>query len=110
MRRVRAVIWVSSSSEAVAVGLADQLWGEVVGLCVVAREPITSQELDSFCRERLSEFKLPKHIVFADELPRNAMGKVVRNLARKNFVLAAPAEPGSPAGSRLEHLQGSPLG
>ncbi len=71
--------------EAVAVGLADALWGEVVGLCVVAREPVDADEIVAFCRERLSAFKLPQRVVFADELPRNAMGKVVRNAARGLF-------------------------
>jgi len=82
--------------EAVAVGLSDPLWGEVVGLCVVAKEPVTREELMGFCRERLSDFKLPHHIVFTDELPRNAMGKVVRKLAARKFALAS-AEAASPS-------------
>ena len=77
--------------EAVAVGLADPLWGEVVGLCVVAHEPVSSDEIVAFCRERLSAFKLPQHVVFTDELPRNAMGKVVRDAARARFAPAAAA-------------------
>jgi long-chain acyl-CoA synthetase len=76
--------------EAVAVGIADALWGEVVGLCVVAREPLGREELVDFCRARLGEFKLPQHVVFVDELPRNAMGKVMRNAARSRFP-AAPS-------------------
>lgn len=75
--------------EAVAVGLADPLWGEVVGLCVVANEPVSGDEIVSFCRERLSAFKLPQQVIFIDELPRNAMGKVVRNQARARFAPAA---------------------
>jgi long-chain acyl-CoA synthetase len=71
--------------EAVAVGLADALWGEIVGLCVVAHEPVEPAEIVAFCRERLSAFKLPERIVFADELPRNAMGKIVRSAARASF-------------------------
>lgn len=71
--------------EAAAVGLADPLWGEIVGLCVVTHEPIDVDDLVSFCGERLSPFKLPQRIVFVDSLPRNAMGKVVRSTARLSF-------------------------
>jgi acyl-CoA synthetase (AMP-forming)/AMP-acid ligase II len=77
--------------EAVAVGLADALWGEVVGLCVVAHEPVEPADIVAFCRERLSAFKLPERIVFTDELPRNAMGKIMRSAARASFV----TDPGS---------------
>jgi acyl-CoA synthetase (AMP-forming)/AMP-acid ligase II len=83
--------------EAVAVGLADALWGEVVGLCVVANEPVAADEIIAFCRERLSAFKLPQRIVFIDELPRNAMGKVVRNAARAWFDGPATIEHNQPA-------------
>ena len=36
-------------------------------------------------RERLAGFKLPKHVAVVDELPRNAMGKVQKNLLRERF-------------------------
>jgi acyl-coenzyme A synthetase/AMP-(fatty) acid ligase len=35
--------------------------------------------------KRLAKFKLPKRAIFADELPRNAMGKVQKNLLRETF-------------------------
>ncbi len=37
------------------------------------------------CRGRLAAFKAPKRIVFVDELPRNAMGKVQKNLLRQRY-------------------------
>ena len=37
------------------------------------------------CRKRLAAFKTPKRIVFVDELPRNAMGKVQKNLLRETY-------------------------
>jgi malonyl-CoA/methylmalonyl-CoA synthetase len=36
-------------------------------------------------RRRLAAYKAPKRIVFVDELPRNAMGKVQKNLLRERF-------------------------
>jgi len=34
---------------------------------------------------RLAKFKLPKRVIFVDDLPRNAMGKVQKNLLRETF-------------------------
>lgn len=71
--------------EAAAVGLPDRIWGEVVGLCVVAQNAVGEEELRAFCRLRLSAFKVPERIAFVDSLPRNAMGKVRRAALRGNF-------------------------
>jgi malonyl-CoA/methylmalonyl-CoA synthetase len=37
------------------------------------------------CRKRLAAFKTPKRIVFVDELPRNALGKVQKNVLRETY-------------------------
>jgi long-chain acyl-CoA synthetase len=71
--------------EAAAVGVPDRIWGETVGLCVVLRQPATETELVEFCSEHLSAFKVPQRVVFVDELPRNAVGKVTRNALRGAF-------------------------
>ena len=80
--------------EVVAVGIPDPLWGEVVGLCVVAEASLTQDALVAFCGRHLSAFKLPARVAFVDALPRNAMGKVVRNAARRLF---EPADSGPTA-------------
>ncbi len=71
--------------EAAAVGVPDRIWGEAVGLCVVARHPVSEQELVEFCKSHLSAFKVPQRVVFVEELPRNAVGKVTRNALRVAF-------------------------
>ena len=71
--------------EAAAVGVPDRIWGETVALCVVARSPVTEEELVTFCREHLSPFKVPQRVKFVEELPRNAVGKVTRNALRGAF-------------------------
>lgn len=71
--------------EAAAVGLPDRIWGEVVGVCVVARQRVPEEELIEFCRQRLSQFKVPQHVAFVSELPRNAMGKIRRAAMRDAF-------------------------
>lgn len=60
------------------IGCRDKEWGEKVTAVVVLNrgESVTSEELIAFCRERLAAYKSPKSIVFRDDLPRNAMGKI----------------------------------
>jgi acyl-CoA synthetase (AMP-forming)/AMP-acid ligase II len=71
--------------EAAAVGVPDRIWGEAVGICVVARHPVSEQALVEFCRAHLSAFKVPERVLFVEELPRNAVGKVTRNALRGAF-------------------------
>ncbi|HYC36093.1 MAG TPA: class I adenylate-forming enzyme family protein [Usitatibacter sp.] len=71
--------------EVAAVGVPDRIWGETVGLCVVKRSEVSEQDLVEHCRAHLSAFKVPQRVVFVDELPRNAVGKVTRNALRGAF-------------------------
>jgi len=69
--------------EAAVVGVPDERWGEVCSAFVVCRAPVADDELREFCRARLASFKVPKSFRLVDELPRNAVGKVVKDeLAR----------------------------
>jgi long-chain acyl-CoA synthetase len=73
-------------SEAAAVGLSDPIWGERVGLVVVSTKVLSAEIIIDFCRAHLSPFKVPESVVFSDKLPRNAMGKVMRNALRAAFL------------------------
>ena len=71
---------VAGVSQAFAVGVPDERWGEI-GAVYVVLEPgstLTTGELDEVCRAGLARFKVPKHIVFigADDLPKTPTGKV----------------------------------
>jgi acyl-CoA synthetase (AMP-forming)/AMP-acid ligase II len=68
------------------IGCPDAEWGEKVTAVVVLNrgESITGERLIRFCRERLAPYKSPKSIVFKDDLPRNAMGKVQKAELRKD--------------------------
>jgi malonyl-CoA/methylmalonyl-CoA synthetase len=67
------------------IGCPDAEWGEKVTAVVVLEktESVSGEELIRFCRERLAPYKSPKAIVFKDDLPRNAMGKVQKAELRK---------------------------
>ncbi|WP_424888651.1 fatty acyl-CoA synthetase [Streptomyces sp. XH2] len=69
-------------AEAAVVGLPDARWIEAVTAVVVARGTVTEEELVAYARERLAPFKVPKRVLFADALPRNASGKVLKRELR----------------------------
>jgi acyl-CoA synthetase (AMP-forming)/AMP-acid ligase II len=59
-------------------GIADEEMGQRVGAAVVARRPVTLEELRTHCRERIAYFKLPERLMLVDRLPYNETGKVNR--------------------------------
>ena len=70
--------------EAAVYGVTDDTWGERVTAAISLREGATASapELIEFCREHLAGFKLPKRIVFLDELPKNPSGKILKRELR----------------------------
>jgi long-chain acyl-CoA synthetase len=69
------------------VGVPDDRWGEAVKAVVVPAgetEP-DRNELVSFCRERLAGYKCPKSIDFAESLPRNPSGKLLKREIRRPY-------------------------
>jgi len=66
-----------------AIGVADEKSGEAVKLFVVARDPsLTQEELQAYCRENFTGYKLPRHYVFRDSLPMTPVGKILRRELR----------------------------
>jgi malonyl-CoA/methylmalonyl-CoA synthetase len=68
--------------EVAVVGRASETWGEEVTAVVVADQPVGSEELRAHAARQLAPYKVPKRIEFAAELPRNALGKIVRGELR----------------------------
>jgi fatty-acyl-CoA synthase len=74
--------------QAALIGMPHETWGEV-GLMVVVLEEgqrATEEELKAFCGQHLSRYKVPKKVVFADELPYSSYGKVMKAELRKRYV------------------------
>ena len=86
--------------EAAVVGVPHDVLGEDVGAFVVARSghAVGAAELRRFCAERLADYKIPRQIWFVAELPRNAMGKVVkRDLVPPPAAIREAADPATSA-------------
>ncbi|MFD7611661.1 fatty acyl-CoA synthetase [Streptomyces sp. NPDC059828] len=72
-------------AETAVIGLPHPHWIEAVTAVVVLRDPAATaseDELLTHARERLAGFKAPKRIVFVEELPRNASGKILKRELR----------------------------
>ena len=69
-------------AEIAVVGIPDERWGEVGRAYAVLREGavLDPAALDSWGRERLAVFKLPRSWVAVEDLPRTASGKVQKHL------------------------------
>ncbi|HET7531032.1 MAG TPA: AMP-binding protein [Mycobacteriales bacterium] len=81
-----ALSGVAGVADLCAVGVADDERGEVVALHVVLADdallPVVLDELSAAAERRLAPYKRPREIVVADELPRDATGKLLRRVLR----------------------------
>jgi long-chain acyl-CoA synthetase len=71
--------------EAAVIGVPDERWGERLRAFVVPRPGMTLDpaELEAFCRDSLSGYKVPRELRFIEALPRNAAGKVLKQELRR---------------------------
>jgi long-chain acyl-CoA synthetase len=79
--------------EAGVVGAIDPIRGERV-VAFVSRRPgqaVTAEELIAFVAKRLAVYKLPEEVVFLEDLPMDASGKINRRALREQYVAAHPA-------------------
>lgn len=70
--------------ESACIGVEDQKTGEAAKLFAVKIDiTIKEQDVINFCREHLASYKVPKQVVFIDELPKSTVGKLLRRELRK---------------------------
>ena len=91
------VRWVSCNifstqdhaAAAAVVGRPDDTWGEKVAAATVLNDgaALDLEKLRSWCRDKLSNYKLPKEFLAVDALPRNAMGKVTKPAVKELFFI-----------------------
>ncbi|MCG6879834.1 MAG: long-chain fatty acid--CoA ligase [Deltaproteobacteria bacterium] len=72
-------------SEVAVIGIKDEKWGEVGKAVVVLKkgEILTEETVIAHLKERLAKYKIPKRVAFTGTLPRNAAGKVLKNVLRQ---------------------------
>jgi malonyl-CoA/methylmalonyl-CoA synthetase len=73
--------------ESAVIGVPHADFGEAVAAVVVARGEGSpdEDEIIAVLKKRLANFKVPKRVYFVDDLPRNTMGKVQKNVLRERF-------------------------
>lgn len=67
-----------SVQDIAVVGASDEMWGERLVGCVVPEGEFNAKEIETWAREHLTSYKIPRVWMTLDELPRNATGKVVK--------------------------------
>jgi malonyl-CoA/methylmalonyl-CoA synthetase len=73
--------------ESAVIGIAHPDFGEAVTAVIVPRDGYQLSEADIIAtlKEKIANFKVPKRVYVVEELPRNTMGKVQKNLLRERF-------------------------
>ncbi len=80
---LNSIIGVDDSA---VIGLPDADLGEMVTAVVVCSDPeLGTEDVKTAARQALAGYKTPRRILFVDELPRNALGKVQKHLLRERF-------------------------
>ncbi len=74
-------------AEVAVIGVPHPKWQEVGKAVVVIKEgqSLTEEEIIDFCQGKLARFKIPKSVVFIDQLPRTAAGKVLKRELRETY-------------------------
>jgi malonyl-CoA/methylmalonyl-CoA synthetase len=68
------------------VGIPNDEWGEIIGASLIAKESdIDMEALNSWLKEKLPNYKMPRKYIFQEDLPRNVMGKVTKKELKKLF-------------------------
>jgi fatty-acyl-CoA synthase len=80
-----AIYQIPQIAEAAVIGVKDPKWGEVGRAVVVLKkgQRVTADEIIDHLKDSLAKYKIPKSVIFIDQLPRNAAGKVLKNILRE---------------------------
>lgn len=69
--------------ESACIGVSDEKSGEAPKLFVVKKDDsLTEKQVVDFCREHMTAYKVPKQVVFIDEIPKSTVGKLLRRELR----------------------------
>ncbi|MFS0574572.1 long-chain fatty acid--CoA ligase [Sporosarcina sp. 179-K 3D1 HS] len=73
--------------EAAVIGIPHEYRGETIRAVVALKDgfQLSEQELIQYCRDHLAAFKIPQDVLFVDELPKTAVGKVLKRSLQEQF-------------------------
>jgi len=96
-----AIYQLDGVAEVAVFGIAHPVWIEAVAAVVVpkAGATLTAAHVETHAREFLAGYKRPKYVVFADALPKNPSGKILKRELRAQHAGLATDHPESDAGS-----------
>ncbi|MCP3873141.1 MAG: AMP-binding protein [Desulfobacteraceae bacterium] len=79
---------IKGVTESSVVGLADETWGEKV-VALVQKDPefeLKESQIKRLCKEKLHDWKCPKKIIFTKNIPKNTMGKILKEKVKQLFI------------------------
>ena len=82
------IIKLPQVAEVAVIALPDPKWGEAVTAVVVltAGVKISAKEIVEFCKNHIASYKSPKRIIFAENLPKSSVGKILKRKLKKLYV------------------------
>jgi acyl-CoA synthetase (AMP-forming)/AMP-acid ligase II len=83
----QAILEVDGVLEVAVFGCVDDVWSEAVVACVVAKvgSTVESAAIIAHCKSRLSGYKVPKRVHFAESLPKDLQGKIRKRVLRDEY-------------------------
>lgn len=72
--------------KAAVIGIPNEKWGEIARAYVVKTEEssLNEEKVIHYCKSQLASYKAPKEVVFVKQLPRNAVGKILKTVLKQN--------------------------
>lgn len=81
-KEIEEVLYLHQSiQEAAIIGLPDPIWGEEVGAAIILKDGmlLNKDDIISFCRTHLADYKCPRQVFFCSSFPKTATGKIQKN-------------------------------
>ncbi len=79
---------IDGVKESAVVGIQDKTWGEKIVAAIVlhSKAQLSYDDIKDRCKEDLHDWKCPKQIIFVSDIPKNTMGKVLKEEVKKLFI------------------------